>query len=160
MASIASIEASKLWNCEVYYVFSSLYDPHGGGPRHKGEFYIVTPITFPTKKPEERYIKTLKIIDDLIKQKYEKKDYDDKHKKFIYKKRLLEELEKKGFIELESKHKDPSSRKSALYMKSNKFLEPLVYEMKYIKISDEKRNKKVYLTEIGKDILKIFKFLI
>lgn len=45
-------------------------------------------------------------------------------------------------------------------MKSNKFLEPLVYEMKYIKISDDKRNKKVYLTEIGKDILKIFKFLI
>ncbi len=45
-------------------------------------------------------------------------------------------------------------------MKSTKFLEPLVNEMKYIKISDDKRNKKVYLTEVGKDILKIFKFLI
>ncbi|KKM21564.1 hypothetical protein LCGC14_1634180 [marine sediment metagenome] len=45
-------------------------------------------------------------------------------------------------------------------MKNTKFLEPLVKEMKYIKISDDKRNKKVYLTEVGKDILKIFKFLI
>jgi len=32
--------------------------------------------------------------------------------------------------------------------------------MEYIKISDDKRNKKVYLTKVGKDILKIFKFLI
>ena len=45
-------------------------------------------------------------------------------------------------------------------MKSTKFLEPMVNKMKCIKISDDKRNKKVYLTEVGEDILKIFKFLI
>ena len=160
MASIASIEASKLWNCETYYVFSSLYDPHGGGPRHKGEFYIISPLTFPIKKPKEIYIETLKIVDNLIKEKYLNKEYSSKQEKFIYKKKLIEELKERGFVELESKHKDPSSRKSALYMKSNKFLEPLISQMNYIKISDDKRNKKVSLTQVGKDILKIFKFLI
>ena len=160
MAAIASIEASKLWNCETYYVFSSIYDPHGEGPRHKGEFFVVNPITFPTKKPKEIYIQTLKIIDNLTKRKYEKKEYKDVQKEFIYKKSLIKELESKGFITLESKHKDPSSRKSALYMKSNKFLEPLVKDLKYIEISDDKRNKKVFLTDIGKKVLEIFKILI
>lgn len=160
MAAIASIEASKLWNCEIYYVFSSLYDPHGEGPRHKGEFFIVTPITFPTKKPKEIFIKTLKIIDNLTKRKYQKKDHNEKQKKFIYKKSLIEELESKRFIKLESKHQDPSSRKSALYMKSNTLLGPLVKDLKYIEISDDKRNKKVFLTEVGKKVLEIFKILI
>lgn len=45
-------------------------------------------------------------------------------------------------------------------MKTYKFLCPIVKEMKYIRISDDKRNKKIYLTEVGKDILKIFKYLI
>lgn len=45
-------------------------------------------------------------------------------------------------------------------MKSTKSFEPLVNEMKHIRISDDKRNKKVYLTEVGKEVLKIFKFLI
>ncbi len=160
MASIASVEASKLWKCDTYYVFSSLYDPHGGGPRHKGEFFIKTPITFPIKKPKDIYIRTLKIVQSLIKKKYENKEYDTEQEFFIYKKRLIEELEKGGFLELESKHQDPARRKSALYMKSTKFLEPLVKEMRYIKISDDKRNKKIYLTESGEEILKIFKFLV
>ncbi len=160
MASIASIEASKLWNCKTYYVFSSIYDPHGDGARHKGQFYMESPVTFPIKKPDEIYIKSLKVIEDLIKKKYENKEYNKGHKKFIYKKSLIEALETKGFVKLESIHEDPSSRKSALYMKSNKFLEPIVKDLKYIKISKEKRNKKVYLTEVGKDILEIFKFLI
>ena len=134
IASIASVEASKLWNCETYYVFSSLYDPHSGGSRHKGVFYIETPITFPINKPKEIYLKTLRLIADLIKRKYESKEYNKKQEKFIYKKKLIEELESKGFIELESKHDDLSSRKSALYMKSNTFLKPLVNEMKYINI--------------------------
>ena len=160
MASLASTEASKLWDCEIYYVHSSEYEPHGEGPRHKGEFFIFKPITFPIEKPKEIYIRILKLIDNLISKKYQDKIYDRRKEKFIYKKKLIEELETKGFIELERKHENPSSRKSALYMKSTKFIEPMVNEMKYIKISDDKRNKKVYLTEVGDAILKIFKFLI
>jgi len=102
----------------------------------------------------------LEIIDNLTKKKYHKKDHSDTQKKFIYKKSLIEELESKGFLELESIHKDPSSRKSALYMKSNMLLEPLVKDLKYIEISDDKRNKKVFLTEVGKKVLEIFKILI
>ncbi|MFW9882071.1 MAG: DUF6293 family protein [Candidatus Thorarchaeota archaeon] len=160
MASLASAEASKLWNCELYYVHSSKYDPHGGGPRHKGEFYIFKPITFPIEKPKKTFIRTLKLIENLITRKYQDKIYDQTKEKFVYMKYLIQELEENGYIELDSKHKEPSSLKSALYMKSRNFLEPLVNELKYIKISDDKRNKKVYLAPIGKDILEIFKFLI
>ena len=160
MASIASTEASKLWDCELYYVHSSEYDPHGEGPRHKGEFFIFNPITFPIEKPKEIYIRTLKFIKNLIKNKYQDKIYDKTKEKFIYLKNLIYDLEAERYIELDSKHKEPSSLKSALYMKTRNFLEPLVRKLKYIKISDDKRNKKVFLTEIGKDVLKIFKFLI
>ena len=69
-------------------------------------------------------------------------------------------MEAEKYIELVSKHEEPGSFKSALYMKSRNFLEPLVKRLKYIKISDERRNKKVFLTSIGIEILKIFKFLI
>jgi len=160
MTSIASIEASKLWDCKIYYVYSSHYDPYGEGPLHKGELLIKQPITFPIKKPKEIYIKFLKLFEDLIKNKYNKKDVEIKKEKFIYMKYLIDELKSKKFIELESKHNDPGKRKSALYMKANNFLEPLIKDLEYIEISDDKRNKKVYLTEIGQDITKIFKFLI
>ena len=160
MASIASTEASKLWDCEIYYIHSTEYDPHGEGPRHKGDFFIFEPITFPIEKPKEIYIRTLKFIEDLIKKKYQDKIYEEKKEKFIYLKNLIYELESQRYIELVSKHEEPGSFKSALYMKARNFLEPLINELKYIKISDDKRNKKVFLTEIGKDILKIFKFLI
>ena len=160
MTSIASIEAYKLWNCEIYYMFSSEYDPYGIGPRHKGKLYIKKPITFPIKKPKEVFLKTLKIIKDLIKSKYNQKYFDSESEQFIFMKKLIDVLESKHILELKSKHKELSSRKSALYMKSYKFLEPLVRDLKYIKISEDKRNKKVFLTQRGKDILKIFKFLI
>lgn len=160
MASIASTEASRLWDCQIYYVHSSKYEPHGEGPRHKGEFFIFEPITFPIEKPKEIYIRILKLIDSLIKKKYQDKIYDKKKEKFIYLKNLIYKLEAEKYIELVSKHEEPGSFKSALYMKSRNFLEPLVKELKYIKISDERRNKKVFLTSIGIEILKIFKFLI
>ena len=160
MTSIASVESSKLWNCEFYYIYSSQYDPYGGGPLHKGEFYIIKPITFPIKKPEEIYIKTLKLIDELIEIKYKKKLLEKKRVKFVYLKKLIEDLESKGLLELNKEHEDPRSRKSALYMKSRHFLEPLINELKYIELSDDKRNKKVFLTNKGKDVLQIFKYLI
>ena len=160
MASIASTEASRLWDCQIYYVHSSKYEPHGDGPRHKGEFFIFEPVTFPIEKPKEIYIRILKLIDNLISEKYHDKIYDKKKEKFIYLKNLIYKLEAEKYIELVSKHEEPGSFKSALYMKSRNFLEPLVKELRYIKISDEKRNKKVFLTSIGIEILKIFKFLI
>ena len=160
MASLASSEASRLWDCQIYYVHSTKYEPHGEGPRHKGEFFIFEPATFPIEKPKEIYVRTLKLIDNLISEKYQDKIYDKKKEKFIYLKNLIYKLEAEKYIELVSKHEEPGSFKSALYMKSRNFLEPLVKELKYIKISNDRRNKKVSLTSIGREILKIFKFLI
>ena len=156
MASIASTEASRLWDCQIYYVHSSEYEPHGEGQRHKGDFFIFEPITFPIEKPKEIYIRTLKFIDNLIKEKYEDKIYDNSKEKFIYLKNLIYELEAEKYVELVSKHEEPGSFKSALYMKVRNFLDPLINELKYIEISDDKRNKKVFLTPIGRDIIKNF----
>lgn len=160
MTAIASIEASKLWECEIYYVFSSLYDPHGVGARHKGEFFITRPTTFPTNKPKKIYIEILKLLENLIQTKYQRKTITKDHKKYVYKKDFIKALEKQSFLELERKHRDPNSRKSALYMKSYSLLKPLNNDLKYIKISDDKRNKKVYITDKGLQILDIFKYLI
>jgi hypothetical protein len=160
MTAIASIEASKLWDCRVYYVFSSEYDPYGGGPMHKGELFIKEPLTFPIKKPEEIYVKTVLIIEELINQKYSKHSYDSKQRKFIYLKKLIQTLSEKKIIELESKHNNPRKQMSALYMKANNFLKSLSKDLEFIAISDDKRNKKVFLTENGNNITKIFKFLI
>jgi len=158
MTSIASIEAAKLWNCEVYYLFSSNYDPCGEGARHKGNFYIIEPITFPIKKPDETYVKTLKIILDLIEEKYRGKEFDERSKKFIYMKQLIIELYEKDIIKLEKEHKDPSYRKAALYQKVKHYLQPIIKDLRYIKISDDKRNKKVFITKRGEQVLQIFKY--
>jgi predicted transcriptional regulator len=160
MTSIASTEASRLWDCEIYYLYSSQYVPNGKGPRHKGEFYIMEPITFPINKPDKIYIKTLRLIQDLISNKYRNKEYDISKRKFIYFKRLIEELESEGLVKLDNEHNDPRSRKSALYMKTRHFFGPLIEDLNYIELSDDKRNKKVFLTQKGKDILKIFKYYI
>ncbi|MBN1216328.1 MAG: hypothetical protein JXA99_12915 [Candidatus Lokiarchaeota archaeon] len=46
-------------------------------------------------------------------------------------------------------------------MKLNqRFLKPLESELKYIEISDDKRNKKIVITEKGRVVLNIFKYLI
>lgn len=160
MTSIASIEASKLWECDIYYLYSSMYDPHGEGPRHSGKFHIIRPITFPINKPDERYVELLKLITQLIKKRYKNKDYNAKTKKFVYMKNLINELELNGLIELDRENENPSYRKSALYMKARNILNPLIKDLKYIELTDDKRNKKVFLTDRGKDILDIFKFLV
>ena len=160
MTSIASTEASRLWDCEIYYLYSSEYVPNGIGPRHKGEFYIMKPITFPINKPDKIYVKTLKLIQELVTNKYSNKDYDTSKREFIYLKRLIEELESEGFVKLKIEHDDPRSRKSALYMKIRHFLDPLIADLNYIELSNDKRNKKVFLTEKGREVLKIFKFYI
>ena len=158
MTSIASVEAAKLWNCEVYYLYSSIYDPSGKGPRHKGDFYIIEPITFPIKKPDESHIKTLKLIMNLIGKKYFGKESDEKSKKFIYMKQLINELYETNIIKLEKEHRDPSYRKAALYQKVKAYLQPIIKDLRYIKLSDDKRNKKVFITKRGEQILQIFKY--
>ena len=118
------------------------------------------PLTFPINKPDKLYVKTLKLIQELVTNKYSNKDYDTAKRKFIYLKRLIDELESEGFVKLNIEHDDPRSRKSALYMKIRHFLDPLIADLNYIELSNDKRNKKVFLTEKGREVLKIFKFYI
>jgi hypothetical protein len=159
ITAIASVEASKLWDCKIYYVYSTKYDPKGEGPAHKGNMIMKTPITFPIQKPEEIYIDILKFIDELTKERYKNKPYDKEVGKFIYKKDLVEGLFDEGLLTLLSKNEDERKRQASKYMKSRNYLETLENELNYIRISKEKRNKKVFITEIGEEILKIFKYL-
>ncbi len=160
ITALASTEATRLWNCELYYVYSTKYDPSVNGPRHKGEMIIVFPPIFPIIKPNKILIKTLKVINDEIKNKYIGKE-SEFSRKFLYKKKLIEILIDKGFLKLKKNHKDLRSRQSSYYMKVNKrFLEPLANKLGYIKISDDKRNKKITITKKGKIILEIFRYWI
>ncbi len=92
--------------------------------------------------------------------KYADKDIEPSNP-FIYKKILLNVLIEKGFLDLERKHYDPRFRQASYYMKLNqRFLKPLAKELKYIRISKDKRNKKFFITEKGQLVLQIFKYLI
>ncbi|TXT58308.1 MAG: hypothetical protein BAJALOKI2v1_400040 [Promethearchaeota archaeon] len=160
ITALASVEASKLWDCKIYYVYSTHYDPKSDGAQHKGEMIIKTPITFPINKPDEEFIKILKYIENLIDEKYRGKDVSNVKRKYIYKKHLVENLYEEGFLKLQSKHKNKRKLKSSIYMKSRKYLDPLENDLNYIEISNDKRNKKVFLSETGKEILQIFEHLI
>ncbi|MBN2156747.1 MAG: hypothetical protein JW776_11960 [Candidatus Lokiarchaeota archaeon] len=163
ITSIASIEASKIWGLEYYYVYSSTYDPYDEGPVHKGDIYIEKPLTFPTQRPEKEHIQTLKLIDEMIQRRYAKKQLSKQEiqdaPQFAYLKDLVQKLQSSGIIDLESKHKDIHKRKSALYMKVKDFLRPLSKTLEYIEISSDTRNKKVMLSEKGKKLIQIFHYL-
>lgn len=161
MTALASVEASKLWNCEIYYVYASEYDPNSDGALHKGEMYMKIPTTFPIEKPPELYIKIIKLLESMLAEKYHSlKKYDPNKRKFIYKKKLLMKMYGTGLITLESENEDERKRLSSLYMKTKKLFAMLSDDLDYIEISNDRRNKKVYLTETGINITKIFKFLI
>jgi len=160
ITAIASIEAAKLWNCDVYYVYSTEYDPSGEGPEHKGEMKIKTPMTFPIKKPDEKIIKILQFIQELIDKRYKNKPEDKGTQKFIYKKNLIEQLFKEELITLITKNPEERKLQASKYMKSRKYLNPMDQELNFIDISDDKRNKKIFITDLGKEVLQIFKYQI
>jgi hypothetical protein len=162
ITAIASIEAAKIWDLEDYYVYSSKYQ-YDGGPMHTGDYYIEKPETFPTQRPDKNHIQTLKLIETMLIRKYNGKALlEDKlvsDEKFVYFKELIRELEFANIIDLERKNKEASKQKSALYMKAKDFLDPLEKTLGYITISKDKRNRKVYLTNKGEILTKIFRYL-
>ncbi len=160
ITALASTEAARLWNCKIFYTYSTKYNPSIKGARHKGDIITIEPLLFPIKKTKKKFIKVLKILDNALKRKYIGKN-SESNIRFIYKKQLIELLIKKGLLNLQVKHYDPRSLQSSYYMKINqRFLNPLARDLNYIKISEDKRNKKIVITEKGKIILKIFKYLI
>ncbi|MBD3212527.1 MAG: hypothetical protein GF311_07960 [Candidatus Lokiarchaeota archaeon] len=158
VTAIASVEASELWNCDIYYVYSTKYDPMGEGPEHKGEMIIKEPLTFPIKKPKKIYVDILRLIERMITERYKDKQYDDSRQKYIFKKNLVESLYTENILTLKSKNKDERKLQASKYMKSKKYLNRLNSELNYINVSKDKRNKKIFITDTGKEILNIFKY--
>jgi hypothetical protein len=160
ITALASTEASRLWNCKILYVHSTKYDPLIEGAEHKGKMITIEPQVFPLQKPPQKLIEVLKIIENSIKEKYKKKEVKSTPQ-FIYKKNLIQILRDNGYLTLKSKHINPRFQQSSYYSKIDKnFLEPLKNELNYIRISDDKKNKKVFITKKGEIVLKIFKYLI
>ncbi len=121
---------------------------------------IKKPITFPINKPKEEIIKVIKFIEECIENKYKVKEIIV-NEKFISKKELIDKMKDKGFLALQKKNKDSRKEKSSIYMNFNqKYGKILVDQLKYIEISSDKRNKKVNLTDTGKHVCAIFKYLI
>lgn len=150
LTAIASLEAAKIWNIETFYVYSQDIEL-GIGPKHKGKMIMIPIKGFPIQKPDTDLIKVIKIIEKMI----------PKNRKFVYKKHLLDELKNKGLLDLLKENKDYEKLKSAEYMTLNqRYLNPLEKDLKYIEISDDKRNKKIFLTDEGERVLKIFKYYI
>ncbi|MHA1283253.1 MAG: HFX_2341 family transcriptional regulator domain-containing protein [Promethearchaeota archaeon] len=159
MTALASAEASSLWNCSPYYVHSTYYNPQPAGPRHEGEIIVKTPVLFPLIKPDEELIMILKIIDNLMEEKYSVAEYEYE-RRFIYKKELLDYLIDNRIIELDRINPDDRKTRSSYYMKmKSKYLDKLE-NLNYIEIEREKRSQKIYLTNKGEDVVKIFKYLI
>lgn len=73
---------------------------------------------------------------------------------FIYPLYLPEDI-----IKINFKYKERTPIKQGILGKVCNFLDPLFNELKYIKISYDKRYKNLFFILIGRDILKIFKFL-
>ncbi len=129
-------------------------------PRHEGEMILKRPLVFPIKKPKTIFIQVLKAIEQMMEKKYENKEVE-KTSKFIYKKDLLETLIENDIIKLRCKNEDYRKERSSYYARLNQtFLNPLSVDLKYIEISEDRRNKKIYLTPVGKEILNIFRYLI
>ena len=105
-------------------------------------------------------MEVLKIIENAIREKYNGKEVKSTPQ-FIYKKDLIQILRDKEYLTLKSKHINLRFQQSSYYSKIDKnFLEPLKNELNYIRISEDNKNKKVFITEKGDIGLKIFKYLI
>jgi len=159
ITALASAEASKLWNCKSYYVHSTKYNPKADA-RHTGEMIIKEAINFPIRKPKRRLLEVLKIIKEMIDKRYEGKQKSESGK-FIYKKALLEKLKETNHLKLIKSNENLRFKTSSYYMKLNQnYLRPLEEELKFIKVSKDKRNKKIFITSKGNDVLGIFQNLI
>lgn len=156
LCAIASIEASKAFECKYYYTTAEIYDPHGDGPHHKGKVTIFFPTTFPIQKPPIRHVQILQLINRMINKRFKGKLYDISKEKAISLKELVNALHDKGLIPLKKKHPDPKSQTSALYMNARTILMALEKKFNYIRLLGDRRYKKVCLTQSGKEIVNFF----
>jgi hypothetical protein len=144
----ASIRAMANWDCEVYTIDKNL--------RYRS---INPPASI---RPDSRYIEILKIIDIMLYNKYNKYDIRSsipKSEQFIKKKDLIDKLHEYGYIKLNKKIHNNHIKSQYLYTKGKKIFNYLEDDIKAITISNDKKNKKIKITDFGRTILTEFKYL-
>lgn len=149
ITAIAGMDACRIWKCKPYYVLPEEYLPEENEEQlSRGIKNIFSPPQFEIVKPEENLIQALKILASK--------------KNGMYKKDFKKRLEEKKLLTILKKYEDPRDpkKKSAEYMALNQqYIIPLKQTWKYIEESNEKRNKKIIITQTGLEILEIFKYL-
>jgi len=153
ITAIAAMDACRFWDCTPYYVRSEHYIPEKAVSKQTqalsyGKMEIFSPPIFKIIKPESNLIEALKIINEK--------------KTGIYKKEFRKKLLAKNLLMIQKKYELPNDPKklSAEYMAMNQqYIYPLRDTWNYIQISDAKRNQKISLTELGEEVIQIFKYL-
>lgn len=155
ISAIALSDASRLWGAQAIYVYSKDYNPNRE-IKHKGEMLMFQPPIFPIKKPKWKLIETIRILDTMILENQRNERYSGTDEDYVMKKALQEELLQRKIFTTSGSN-NPRNRRSRNQMAlKQKILDPLE-EGNYIKLRKHSRSKKVYLTDEGIRIAKIFK---
>lgn len=157
MSSVACVDAARLWNLEIIYVFSNDFVPDRY-PKHIGEMKIIIPPTFPIKKPSWRELEALRIINELIEENNKKNLYEDpEDKDYVFRDKVQDIIIERKIISTEGKENKLSKRTRESEAFRTKIMEPLL-KNGYIKITKFSKTYKIYLTNEGKRIAQVFKY--
>jgi hypothetical protein len=162
ISAIATVDASRLWKIKTIYIYSKDYDPKRS-PKHKGEMTFFNPPIFPIRKPAWLHVEVLRTIAEIIDLNQQSGAYGDDleteaDRDYVMKSRLQDTLQAKKLISGKSYEDSDRNKKSGEQMAlKQQILDPLA-KSGYVKLEKEARSKKVFLTEEGQIVAKIFKF--
>lgn len=154
ITAIAAMDACRFWDCIPYYVVPQYYLSDKEVTENtvalsSGTMEIFEPPKFKLNKPSSHLIEALNLIGEKPTG--------------IQKKEFRKKLLTKNLLKIHKKYDHPNDPKklSAEYMAMNQqFIIPLRDNWGYIDVSDARRNQKLSLTEIGREALEIFKYLL
>lgn len=159
ISAVATIDAARIWNTMVFYVYSDDYDPNRN-IKHKGLMKIIIPPVFPVQKPKWVLIETLRILSQMIEENRINRRYEPNDENYVLKSNLEDKLKKLKLLTTNTqKTSDNQRKKSARDQMALKqrFLDPLA-ESNYIRLGKQSKEKKIYLTPEGSRIAEIFKY--
>ncbi|MHA1819080.1 MAG: HFX_2341 family transcriptional regulator domain-containing protein [Promethearchaeota archaeon] len=157
---LVNVDASRLWDLGLFYVYSHDFEA-GRYPEHKGEMIIIFPPTFPIIKPKWEYIEILRMMLNYFIEKDNKGEKDVSTDDYIYKTKLMQKAFSNKIVDYvpkqESDSNDKRKKNAGEHMAfKQKIMTPMIKE-NLIRTEKESRNVKIFFTERGLKIARIFK---
>ncbi|MHA1341908.1 MAG: HFX_2341 family transcriptional regulator domain-containing protein [Promethearchaeota archaeon] len=157
MSAVACIDASRLWNVDVIYVYSDDFQ-NDRQYKHMGKMKIIIPPIFPVTKPSWKEIETLRLINNMINEYIEEGEYEDPEDEgYILRMNLQDKVFKEKILRTDGKKDIANKRSRESTAFKDKILKPL-YNKGYIRIEKYSKTQKIYLTEEGRRIAEVFKY--